>query len=67
MKLSANETNILKANIEGCEDLISLYNRLKWDECKTLRLSVNEKDIVEGILIESGEEKELQIIKKIKR
>lgn len=67
MKLNARQVNVLKANIEGgC--LESLYNRLKWDIPKTVRLNVIEKDVIQS-MIESEysdeEDKELfrQLVK----
>jgi hypothetical protein len=49
MKLNARQVNVLKANIEG-NCLESLYNRLKWDTPKTIRLSLEEKDVIQSMV-----------------
>lgn len=49
MKLNARQVNVLKANIEG-NCLESLYNRLKWDIPKTIRLNTLEKDVIQEML-----------------
>ena len=49
MKLNARQVNVLKANIEG-NCLKSLYNRLKWDTPKTVRLNNWEKDTIQEML-----------------
>ena len=51
MMLSAKEVNTLKVMIEdGAGE--SLYNRLKWDESKRVRLSQYEKDVIAWNLYE---------------
>jgi hypothetical protein len=49
MKLNAKQVNALKAAIEGNDDTKKLYNRLKWDKPKTIRLNIIEKDIIESL------------------
>jgi hypothetical protein len=49
MKLNARQVNVLKANIEG-NSLESLYTRLKWDTPKTIRLSLEEKDVIQSMV-----------------
>lgn len=44
-KLSARESSVLKALIEGGAGE-SLYNRLQWGTAKNVRLSQEEKDIL---------------------
>lgn len=48
-KLNASQVNDLKAAIEG-NSLVSLYNRLTWDEPKCIRLSLEEKDTLQSML-----------------
>lgn len=65
MKLNSREVNVLKAHIEG-NSLKSLYNRLYWDTPKTLRLSIEEKDVLESLLkSEYTTKEEKDIISKI--
>lgn len=49
MKLTAEEVDTLKVNIEGgC--LENLYKRLKWGTSKTVRLSFEEKEVLLGMI-----------------
>jgi hypothetical protein len=65
MKLNARQVNVLKANIEG-NCLESLYNRLKWDVPKTIRLSLAEKDVIQS-MVESpyNNEEDVALLKEL--
>jgi predicted flavoprotein YhiN len=64
MKMNAREVNVLKANIEGCADTESLYKRLKWNQPKTVRLNMVEKDIIQDMMTNCYSDKEEQELAK---
>lgn len=49
MILTSTEVNLLKAQIEGYDT--RLYKRLKWDEPKRIRLTIEEKDLIEACFL----------------
>lgn len=55
MKMTANETNTLKAMVEGyegVEELNNIYNRLEWDTPKNIRLSSYQKELLYAYFVE---------------
>jgi len=65
MKLKARQVNVLKANIEG-NCLESLYNRLKWDTPKTIRLNNWEKDTIQSMLESPyNDDEDRELLKKL--
>ena len=61
MKLSAKEVNILKDKCSYGGDYEGLNKRLEYDTPKTLKLSLNEKDLLSQWLEEASTETEILI------